>query len=100
MVNFGFVIGKYFQSGDFVLSDVYLSVLEAIKYSAYELNLIPKITYLFSVDFEDGKKLKDLKKFSGILVPGGFGATGIEGKLKVIEYARKNKIPILTSPFL
>lgn len=87
------VIGKYFQSGDFVLSDVYLSVLEAIKYSAYELNLIPKITYLSSADFEDGKKLKDLKKFSGILVPGGFGATGIEGKLKVIEYARKNKIP-------
>ncbi len=87
------VIGKYFQSGDFVLSDVYLSVLEAIKYSAYELNLTPKITYLSSADFVDGKKLKDLKKFSGILVPGGFGATGIVGKLKVIEYARKNKIP-------
>jgi CTP synthase len=89
------VIGKYFQSGDFVLSDVYLSVLESIKYSAYHQNLTPKITYLSSQDFADGKKLKDLKQFDGVLVPGGFGATGIDGKLKVIEYVRKNKIPYL-----
>ena len=87
------VIGKYFQSGDFVLSDVYLSVLEAIKYSSYSLNLKPKITYLSSADFEDKAKLKQLKKYDGILVPGGFGKTGIDGKLNVIEYARKQKIP-------
>ena len=87
------VVGKYFGSGDFVLSDVYLSVLEAIKYSAYNQNLQPKITYLSSQDFADGKRLKELKQFDGILVPGGFGSTGIDGKLKVIEYARKNKIP-------
>lgn len=87
------VIGKYFESGDFVLSDVYLSVLEAIKYSAYNQNLTPKITYLSSQSFADGKHLKELKQFDGILVPGGFGSTGIDGKLKVIEYARKNKIP-------
>ncbi len=87
------VVGKYFNSGDFVLSDVYLSVLEAIKYSAYSLHLSPQITYLSSADFEDEKKLKELKKFDGILVPGGFGQTGIVGKLKVIEYARKQKIP-------
>ncbi|MBP9836931.1 MAG: CTP synthase, partial [Candidatus Pacebacteria bacterium] len=87
------VIGKYFESGDFVLSDVYLSVLEAIKYSAYNQNLTPKITYLSSQSFADGKRLKELKQFDGILVPGGFGSTGIDGKLKVIEYARKNKIP-------
>ena len=87
------VIGKYFESGDFVLSDVYLSVLEAIKYSAYNQNLTPKITYLSSQSFADGKRLKELRQFDGILVPGGFGSTGIDGKLKVIEYARKNKIP-------
>ncbi len=87
------VVGKYFSSGDFVLSDVYLSVLEAIKYSAYNQNLTPKITYLSAQDFADGKRLKELKQFDGILVPGGFGSTGIDGKLKVIEYARKNKIP-------
>lgn len=87
------VVGKYFSSGDFVLSDVYISVLEAIKYSAYQLGLKPEITYRSSLDFEDGKRLKELDGFDGILVPGGFGKTGIEGKLRVIEYARTKKIP-------
>ncbi len=87
------VVGKYFSSGDFVLSDVYISVLEAIKYSAYSQGLKPEITYLSSVDFEKDKPLSDLKKFDGVLVPGGFGTTGIAGKLKVIEYVRKQKIP-------
>ncbi len=87
------VVGKYFNSGDFVLSDVYISVLEAIKFSAYKLNLKPEITYLSSQDFTDKKQLKKLTAFDGILVPGGFGTTGIEGKLNVIEYARKQGIP-------
>ncbi len=87
------VIGKYFSSGDFVLSDVYISVLEAIKYSAYALGAKPVIEYVSSVEFEQGRKLDTLKQFDGILIPGGFGATGIDGKLKVIEYARTHKIP-------
>lgn len=87
------VIGKYFSSGDFVLSDVYISVLEAIKYSAYALGLQPKIDYLSSQQFEDKKNLKALKAFDGVLVPGGFGKTGIDGKLNVIEYVRKNRMP-------
>lgn len=87
------VVGKYFNSGDFVLSDVYLSVLESLKYSAYSLGLKPKITYLSASDFTDSKRCATLKKFDGILVPGGFGTTGIEGKLNVIKYAREKKIP-------
>ncbi len=87
------VVGKYFNSGDFVLSDVYLSVIEAIKYSAYALHLKPEISYLSSHDFTDKKTLKELKKYDGVLVPGGFGKTGIEGKLNVIEFVRKQKIP-------
>lgn len=87
------VVGKYFNSGDFVLSDVYLSVLEAIKYSAYHLNLQPEISYLSAADFEDKKQLRQLKKYDGVLVPGGFGTTGIAGKLNVIEYVRKQGIP-------
>lgn len=87
------VVGKYFNSGDFVLSDVYLSVLEAIKYSAYALHLKPEIHYISSIPFSDPKELKKLKDYDGILIPGGFGTTGIAGKLNVINYARKNKIP-------
>lgn len=101
------VVGKYFNSGDFLLSDVYISVLEAIKYSAYHLKLVPEIHYFSSLEFEGdqpasgstrqaGKKiLKKLEDFDGVLIPGGFGTTGIEGKLNVIEYVRKNRIPYL-----
>ncbi len=88
------VIGKYFNTGDFTLSDSYLSVIEAIKYSAYQSGRMPVLTWLSSVDFEkDPKKVKELSKYDGIIVPGGFGSRGIEGKIKVIEYARTHKIP-------
>ena len=87
------VIGKYFNSGDFVLSDVYISVLEAIKYSSYKLGLKPEITYLSANDFLDKKNLKELKKYDGVLLPGGFGKTGVEGMINVIKYVRENKIP-------
>jgi CTP synthase len=87
------VVGKYFDTGDFVLSDAYISVLEAIKFSAYKVGVKPKIYWLNSKDFEQGVSKKDLESYHGIIVPGGFGETGIEGKLRVIEHARKNKIP-------
>jgi CTP synthase len=87
------IVGKYFNSGEFVLSDVYLSVIEALKFSAYQLNLKPEITYLSAQEFADKKKLRVLKKYDGILVPGGFGTTGIAGKLNVIQYARTHGIP-------
>ena len=69
------VIGKYFETGDFVLSDSYLSVIEAIKYSSYAQNRKPIISWLNAVDFEkDKSKLNDLKKNDGIIVPGGLGS--------------------------
>lgn len=88
------IIGKYFETGDYVLSDSYVSVIEAIKYSAYAQNRKPVLSWLNSVDFEkNSKKLEELKKYDGIIVPGGYGSRGVEGKLKVAEFARKNKIP-------
>ena len=90
------VVGKYFDSGDFVLSDVYISILEAIKYSAYELGLKPHIQYYSSKAFEDDPKLfRQLKQYHGVLVPGGFGQTGIDGKLAVIKAVREAGIPYL-----
>src|SRR3989338_528459 len=88
------MIGKYFKTGDFILSDSYLSVIEAIKYSSYAQNRKPVISWLNSVDYETNpSRLKELKKYDGIVVPGGFGSRGVEGNLRVAEFARKNKIP-------
>jgi CTP synthase len=88
------VVGKYFDTGDFVLSDAYISVIEALKISGAYEKVKTELSWLDSKSFEKGgKSLDKLSKFDGILVPGGFGETGIEGKIKVIEYARKNKIP-------
>jgi CTP synthase len=89
------IVGKYFNTGDFVLTDAYVSVLEAIKYSAYALGKKPVIHTVNSRDFESDQlsKYRVLEKYDGILVPGGFGESGIEGKLNVIRYAREHKIP-------
>ena len=87
------VVGKYFDTGDFVLADAYLSVIEAIKFSAAKLGRRPHLTWINSKDFENGVSASVLKKFDGIIVPGGFGESGVEGKIKAIRYARENKIP-------
>lgn len=90
------IVGKYFSTGDFVLSDSYISVIEAIKHAAWSLNAKPVISWLNSEEYEKNPvKLKELKKFDGIIVPGGFGERGVEGKIKAIEFVRKNKIPYL-----
>jgi CTP synthase len=88
------MIGKYFETGDFVLSDSYLSVIEAVKYSTYMQNKKAKISWLNATDFEkDSNKLKELKKYDGIIMPGGFGSRGVEGIISAVKFARENKIP-------
>ncbi len=87
------MVGKYFETGDFILSDSYLSVIEALKYSCYIQNRKPVLTWLNSADFEKPAKLKELKKYDGIIIPGGFGSRGVEGNLNVIKFVRENKIP-------
>lgn len=88
------VVGKYFDTGDFVLSDAYLSVIEALKYSAYHQEAKPVLEWIDSKDFEKGvKPLSYLSQFDGVVVPGGFGTTGTEGLVSAIKYVRENKIP-------
>lgn len=90
------IVGKYFESDGFSLTDSYISVLEAIKHSAWANNRNPVIEWISSGKIEeDNKELAKLKSYDGIIVPGGFGARGTEGKIKAIEYCRKNKIPFL-----
>jgi len=93
------VVGKYFDTGNFVLSDAYVSVIEALKFSGYQIGVKPELVWVNAKDFE-GDKVKVTKTLKaklgdvgGILVPGGFGESGIEGKINVIEYARKHKVP-------
>jgi CTP synthase len=88
------IVGKYFGTGDFMLSDAYISVIEAIKHAAYKHKLKPQIEWLNSELFEkEPDKLSTLNDFDGVVVPGGFGSRGIEGKIGAIQYLRENKIP-------
>lgn len=90
------IVGKYFGTGDFILSDSYISVIEAIKHACYQLEVKPEISWINSEMFEkEPHKIEMLKDYNGILVPGGFGSRGIEGKISVIKYCRENKIPYL-----
>lgn len=90
------IIGKYFGSGDFVLTDSYISVIEAVRHAAFFWKRKPVIEWIDAEDFEKSKKaLNSLKECDGIIVPGGFGSRGVEGKIKAIEFCRKQKIPYL-----
>ncbi len=90
------IVGKYFGTGDFVLSDAYLSVIEAIKHAGYQAGVKTKIDWINSELFEkEPEKLDSLSQYDGVLVPGGFGGRGIEGKIKAIQFCRENKIPFL-----
>lgn len=92
-VNIG-IVGKYFSTGDFVLSDSYISVIEALKHAAWSQDAKPVLHWINAEEYEKNpEKLEELKKMDGILVPGGFGERGVEGKIKTIEFARTNKIP-------
>ena len=90
------IVGKYFDIGDFELSDSYLSVIEAIRHAAANNEVRAEISWINSKDFEvDEEKVEMLRKFDGIIVPGGFGASGVEGKISAIKFARENNIPFL-----
>ncbi|MDD5464173.1 MAG: CTP synthase [Candidatus Moranbacteria bacterium] len=88
------IVGKYFGTGDFVLSDAYISVIEAIKHAGYKVGVKTEMDWINSEIFEkDPEKIEELSQYDGILVPGGFGGRGIEGKIKAIKYCRENLIP-------
>lgn len=87
------IVGKYFSTGDFTLSDSYVSVIEAIKHAGYQFSLKPEISWLDASKVLNSPEI--LSGYQGIIVPGGFGARDIEGKIEAIRYARENNIPYL-----
>jgi CTP synthase len=84
------LVGKYVE-----LHDAYMSVRESLKHAALALGYEVKIDWLHATDLEKGKGWDSVAKASGIIVPGGFGSRGIEGKIQAAKYARENKIPYL-----
>ncbi|NMC13765.1 MAG: CTP synthase [Chloroflexi bacterium] len=84
------LVGKYVE-----LHDAYMSVREALKHAALHLGLEVKIEWIPSADLEKGKGLDIFQNIHGILVPGGFGSRGTEGKIIAARYARENKVPYL-----
>ena len=84
------IVGKYIQ-----LEDSYLSVIESLKHGGFANNVNVKIDLLDSEKINSENVKKVLGKYDGILVPGGFGNRGIEGKIEAIKYARENKVPFL-----
>ncbi len=87
------MVGKYFATGDYKLTDSYISVIEAIKQAAWTLKLVPELSWIDSGEVEKGNV--DLKGFDGIVVPQGWGSRGTEGKIEAVKFARENKIPYL-----
>lgn len=85
------IVGKYFTSGSGVLTDSYISVIEAIKHASYIQNIRPIIDWVDAGKVEKSTKL--LNDYHGIIVPGGFGSRSIEGKINAIQFAREHKIP-------
>ena len=90
------IVGKYFDIGDCSLSDSYISVIEAVKHASWNNAISPEIEWIDSKLFEqEPEKISTLDKVDGIIVPGGFGLSGIEGKIATIRYAREHNIPYL-----
>ncbi len=84
------LVGKYVA-----LHDAYLSVAEALRHAAYALGKKVKILWIDSETVTEENVTEALKEADGILVPGGFGNRGVEGKIITCRYARENNIPYL-----
>ena len=85
------IAGKYTK-----LSDAYISVVESLKHAGYADDVKVEIKWINSEECVDQKKCKELlSDVQALVVPGGFGVRGIEGKLNVIRYARENNLPFL-----
>lgn len=84
------LVGKYVD-----LHDAYISVNESLKYAGYEIDSKVEVKWINSENLTNENIDEELKDVQGIIVPGGFGNRGIEGKISAIKYARENKIPFL-----
>lgn len=88
------MVGKYIDIGDFCLSDSYISVNNALTHAGAAFSAGVHIDWIDSKAIEkNGPSV--LGNYSGVIIPGGFGSSGVEGKIKAIQYIRENNIPFL-----
>lgn len=96
-VNIG-IIGKYQKTGDYLLTDSYVCVVESLKHASYKTGIEPKLIWIDSeaLEKDSNKKFENLmQSLDGIIIPQGWGSRGTEGKIKAIRYARENDLPYL-----
>ncbi len=84
------IVGKYIK-----LEDSYISVIESLYHAGFANNVKVKVDLIDSEKINKDTVEEKLSKYDGIVVPGGFGNRGIEGKIETIKYARENKVPFL-----
>jgi len=91
------IVGKYTVGSQCAdpMEDAYLSIRESLKHAGVEAGVKPEIVWVDSEELEVGSPDIMLRDVDGILVPGGFGSRGTEGKIKAIQYARERKVPFL-----
>ncbi len=89
------MVGKYFATGNYVLTDAYICVIEAVKHACAKLNVKPVMEWINSEQVTEKELAGKLKTFAGVIVPQGWGSRGVEGKIAAVKVARENKIPYL-----
>ncbi|MCD6399485.1 CTP synthase (glutamine hydrolyzing) [candidate division WOR-3 bacterium] len=89
------IVGKYIDVGEFTLTDSYISVNQAVEHAGAHTDTQLKINWVDAKRLEEEEPAKVLNGFSGIIVPGGFGNKGIEGKINAIRFAREQGVPFL-----
>lgn len=84
------VVGKYIENGD-----SYISIGEALKHAAVEIDSKCEVVWIDSETINEDNVKEAFKDLNGIIVPGGFGSRGVDGKITAIKYARENNMPFL-----
>lgn len=89
------IVGKYFKTGNYMLSDTYVCVIEALKHAGAENGVKILLDWIDADELKEEKCNEVLSRVNGIIVPQGWGSRGVEGKLLAVKYARENRIPYL-----
>jgi CTP synthase len=90
------IVGKYLEIGDFSLTDSYVSIYQALVHAGAQKGIGIEISWINAQLFEkDAETINTLNIYDGVIIPGGFGSSGVEGKISTIQHVRTYNIPYL-----